>query len=116
MIQRFGGNARYHNVVEWNGLLFAAGQTFADGQTIEEQAAGTLDKIEKLLEEHGSDKQHILSACVYLKDMSTFAQFNKIYDAWVTPGYQSTRTCVEAKMATDKILVEITIIAAKKDS
>ena len=114
MIDRFNGNARMHQVVIHNNTIYLSGQTFPSGETVEEQAAGVLDKIDKLLSEHGSDKEHILFANVYLKDMSLFERFNAVYDAWVVPGNQPARACVEAIMATPKHLVEIVVIAAVK--
>ena len=73
-----------------------------------------LAKIEELLGKYGSDKDHILSATIYLKDMALFDQMNSVWDAWVTPGNEPARCCVEAKMASAAILVEISVIAAVK--
>lgn len=115
MIHRYCGNERMHQVVAYNGLLFLSGQTFSSGETIEAQGEGVLQKIDKLLIEHGSDKDHILSVCVYLRDMALFSRFNAVYDQWVSKGNQPTRCCIEARMATEKHLVEIVVIAAQKE-
>jgi len=37
---------------------------------------------------------------------------NQIWDAWVVEGHEPARACVEAKLADESILVEISIIAA----
>ena len=73
-----------------------------------------LDKVEVLLEQAGSDKEHILSATIYIKDMSMFAEMNAVWDSWVPAGYAPARACVEASMARDALLVEISVIAAEK--
>ena len=46
--------------------------------------------------------------------MALFDQMNSVWDAWVTPGNEPARCCVEAKMASAAILVEISVIAAVK--
>ena len=73
-----------------------------------------LDKVEALLIEAGSSKEHMLSATIYLKSMEYFAQMNAVWDAWVPQGHAPARACVEAKMARDTLLVEISVVAAVK--
>jgi enamine deaminase RidA (YjgF/YER057c/UK114 family) len=38
---------------------------------------------------------------------------NKIWDRWLPEGYAPARACVEAGMARDALLVEISVIAAE---
>ena len=47
--------------------------------------------------------------------MEYFADMNAVWDAWVPEGYAPARACVEAKMARDALLVEISVVAALKD-
>ncbi len=102
-------------IVEHNNTIYLCGQTAKDSsKDIKEQTITTLEKIEDLLDKAGSDKKHILSVTVYLRDMKDFAAMNEIWDAWVEDGYQPTRACVEARIARPELLVEMTIIAAKK--
>ena len=62
-----------------------------------------------------SDKKHILSATIYLKDIDAdFKDMNSVWDAWVEKGFAPARACVEAKMAREALLVEISIVAAVK--
>jgi enamine deaminase RidA (YjgF/YER057c/UK114 family) len=49
---------------------------------------------------------------VYLANMSTFADMNAAWDAWVVPGQTPARATVEARLANPKYLVEIMVIAA----
>ena len=73
-----------------------------------------LDKVDVLLEEAGSDREHMLSATVYLRDMKDFAAMNAVWDAWVPEGHAPARACVEARMARPELLVEVSVIAAVK--
>lgn len=114
-IRRFESNGRYSKVVEHNGVLYISGQVCSDpGADIKAQTAQTLQKIEDILVKYGSDKEHMLSATVYLKDMDLFKDMNSVYDAWVVKDNEPARACVEAKLASPTILVEIACIAAVK--
>jgi enamine deaminase RidA (YjgF/YER057c/UK114 family) len=69
-----------------------------------------------LLEKADSDKKHILSVTIYVRDMKDFAAMNEVWDAWVVDGYQPARACVEARMARPELLVEMSVVAAKKEA
>lgn len=115
MIQRFEGTGRMSRVVEHNDTLYLCGQTAKlDGDTIALQTRGVLKKVEDLLFKYGSDNEHILSVTIYLKDMSLFQGMNVIWDAWVKEGFEPARATVQAKMASPEILIELSVIAAKK--
>lgn len=102
-------------IVKHNGTIYLCGQVCADAsQGITEQTQTMLDKVEELLLEAGSDKQHMLSATIYLKDMQDFQAMNAVWDAWVPEGYAPARACVTADMAREALLVEISVIAAQK--
>ncbi len=114
-IKRFEGTGRMSRVVEYNDTLYFCGQTDKlAGDTIEEQTKGVLKKIDDLLEKYGSSKEHLLSITIYLKDMSLFAGMNQIWDEWVINGAEPARATVQAAMAREEILVEMSVIAAKK--
>ena len=112
-IQRFEGNGRMSKAVIFNNTLYLCGQTCGEGD-IKEQTAGVLAKVEELLNQYGSDKKHILSITVYVKDMKDFAEMNSVYDAWIEDGFEPARACVEAKMAREQLLVEMSVVAAIK--
>jgi len=106
---------RMSRIVEHNNTIYLCGQTAKDStKNIQEQTVTTLEKVEELLEKAGSDKEHILSVTIYLRDMKDFAAMNEIWDAWVVDGHQPARACVEARIARPELLVEMTVIAAKK--
>ena len=113
-IKRFEGTGRMSRVVVHNSTVYLCGQTCGDKETVKEQTQVVLEKIENLLNEYGSDKNHILSTTIYLRDIKDFAAMNEVWDAWVEDGYQPARACVEARMARPELLVEMSVVAAKK--
>ena len=46
--------------------------------------------------------------------MKDFAEMNAVWDAWVPEGHAPARACVEASMAREALLVEISVVAAEK--
>jgi enamine deaminase RidA (YjgF/YER057c/UK114 family) len=114
-ITRTDSTPRMSRIVEHNNTIYLCGQTAKDANTdIKEQTVTTLEKVEELLEKAGSDKKHILSVTIYVRDMKDFAAMNEVWDAWVEDGYQPARACVEARMARPELLIELSVIAAKK--
>ena len=115
-IERLQTGARMSRIVKHNGTVYLCGQVCADAQKgIKEQTQTMLVKVEGLLDEAGSSKEHMLSATIYVKSMEYFADMNAVWDAWVPEGYAPARACVEAKMARDALLVEISVVAALKE-
>lgn len=114
-IERLETGQRMSRIVKHNGTIYLCGQVAADAnKDIKEQTQTMLDKVEALLEQAGSDKEHMLSATIYVRDMKDFSAMNEVWDAWVPQGYAPARACVEARMARPELLVEISVIAAEK--
>lgn len=112
-IQRYETKARMSRAVVHNHTVYLCGQVAKDASMgITEQTETTLEKIEALLESVGSCKDKILSATVYIRDMNDFANMNAVWDNWITPGMAPARACVQASMAREALLVEISIVAA----
>ena len=115
MIERQQTKQRMSRIVKHNGTIYLCGQVCADAtKGITEQTQTMLDKVEELLLEAGSDKEHMLSATIYLKDMKDFQEMNAVWDAWVPESHAPARACVTADMAREALLVEISVIAAEK--
>ena len=113
-IKRIGAGARMSKAVVHGDLIFTAGQV-ADktkGEGVSEQTAEILGLIDAILAEAGSEKAKILSATVYLSDISTFSQMNAAWDAWLDKVNPPTRATVEAKLVLPEFKVEIAVIAA----
>ncbi len=114
-IQRHGVGPRMSAAVVHGGTIYLAGQVAnkTAGAGVTEQTREILGIIDALLAEAGSDKTHLLSATIYLPDISTFAEMNAVWDGWVAKGHTPARATVEAKLAAPKYAVEIACIAAK---
>jgi enamine deaminase RidA (YjgF/YER057c/UK114 family) len=106
---------RMSKIVIHNNTVYLCGQVAKDASAdIREQTRTMLEKVDLLLEQAGSDRRHILSATVYIRDMKDFAQMNEVWDDWVIEGYSPARACVEARLARPELLVEVSVIAAVK--
>jgi enamine deaminase RidA (YjgF/YER057c/UK114 family) len=114
-IQRIGVGPRMSAVVVHGDTMYLAGQVAnkAAGGSGTEQTRDILGIIDGLLAQAGSDKTHLLSATIYLTDISTFAEMNAVWDGWVAPGHTPARATVEAKLAAPQFTVEIACVAAK---
>ncbi|NOI65819.1 RidA family protein [Vibrio sp. 99-8-1] len=113
-IERMDSTERMSRIVKHNNTIYLCGQTAGDEKwDIAEQTQRCLDKVEALLEQAGSDKDKILSVTIYIRDIKDFASMNQVWDAWVARGEKPARACVEARMARDSILVELSVIAAQ---
>ena len=115
-IERVETGQRMSRIVIHNHTVYLCGQVAADANAdIQQQTRTMLDKVDTLLERAGSDREHLLSATIYIRDMKDFAAMNEVWDAWVPEGYAPARACVEARMARPEILVEISVVAALKN-
>jgi enamine deaminase RidA (YjgF/YER057c/UK114 family) len=99
--------------VVYGGLVYLAGQV-AEKPTadVADQTRQVLAAIDRLLAEAGIDKSRILTATVYLSDISTFSAMNSAWDAWVSKDHPPARATVEARLAAEAYKVEIQVIAA----
>jgi len=84
--------------------------TFGDVRT---QTTEVLPRIDELLSESGTDRSRLLTAQVWLADMSMFTEHNEAWNDWVDPDNPPVRACVEARLAHPELLVEIMVTAAR---
>jgi enamine deaminase RidA (YjgF/YER057c/UK114 family) len=115
-IERIQTGPRMSQVVIHNQTVYLAGQVAAGapGGTVAAQTTDILSKIDALLAEAKTDKSKVLSATIWLTDMSTFAEMNVVWDAWVLPGATPARATVESRrLASAEFNVEIAIVAAQ---
>lgn len=114
-ITRINSNNRLSGAVTYQELVFLSGQVPGDGQDVTTQTQEVLTKIDALLAEAGSDKDHLLNATIYLKNIQEgFAPMNDVWSAWLTPGQAPTRTTLQAELARPGVLVEISVIAVRR--
>jgi enamine deaminase RidA (YjgF/YER057c/UK114 family) len=114
-IQRFETGPRMSQAVVHGNTVYLAGQVAqkAAGKSVTEQTRDILETIDKLLAGAGSDKSKLLSAQIFLTDIGTFNEMNKVWEAWVSPGNTPARATTEAKLAAPQYTVEIMVIAAR---
>jgi enamine deaminase RidA (YjgF/YER057c/UK114 family) len=86
-IQRFETCRRWSEAVVHNGTVYLAGQ-LADAPEgdIEAQTRQMLAAVENALRLAGSNKNKLLSCTIFLKSMSDYAAFNRIWDEWIHEG------------------------------
>lgn len=114
-VERLHVEKRYCEVAMSGNLVHLAGQLANDTSLdIKAQTQETLDNIDRLLLQAGTDKSSILSVLIFLKDIEQdYAAMNEVWDAWVAEGHAPTRTCVESKLYHPKVLVEMTVTAVR---
>lgn len=113
MIERKETKQRMSRAVIHNNTVYFCGQVAKDStKGIKEQTETMLEKIDDLLASVGSSREKLLSATIYVKTMDDFAGMNEVWDAWVPEGHAPARACVQAAMAREELLVEISVIAA----
>lgn len=117
-IQRHHTNARISKIVCHAGLAYLCGQTakgsLSANGNIDTQTMEVLSRIDALLAEAGSDRTRLLAVTIYLRDMTDFAGMNVVWEAWLKGGQAGApaRTTVQAALATEGLLVEMTVVAA----
>ena len=105
---------RMSQIVVHGDTVYLAGQVADDRSAdVRGQTRQILDKIDRYLAEAGTDKSKLLSATIWLPDISTFDEMNAVWDGWVAEGSPPARACVEARLAAPELKVEIGVIAAR---
>ncbi|WP_312798785.1 RidA family protein [Tianweitania sp.] len=115
MVTRHRKARTLYGAVEHNGVLYLAGHAASDlNGGMKEQTRETCAKIEALLKELGSDKTKLLSARIYLSDMSRKEEMNEVWMEWLDEAdFPSRATIGGADLGDAKRLIEIVVIAAK---
>jgi len=112
-IQRFAGEARGRSrAVAYGDLVFTVATAPDTSVGLEAQTAQVLACIERNLADAGTDKTRLLSATVYVTDITRKVEMDAAWNAWIGPDNWPQRACVQAALVGDT-LVEITVIAAK---
>ncbi len=112
-IRRLSPEARLSGAVVHAGTVYLAGQVTQD-DTLDayHQTVDVLAQIDALLAEAGTDKEHLLTVQIFLRDLADFPEMNRAWDAWVAPQHKPARATIEARLALPGWRVEITGIAA----
>jgi 2-iminobutanoate/2-iminopropanoate deaminase len=101
--------------VRAGGFVFVSGQVPRDpasgalaGETIDAQARQTLDNVRRVLDAAGASLDDVVSATIYLADVTEWDAFNAVYREYFREPYP-TRTVVGA--ALRGIRVEVSVVA-----
>lgn len=114
-IQRIEVGPRMSQATVHGDMVYLAGVVADERKNVSvaDQTRQVLKRIDELLAAAGSSKSHMLKATIWLRDIASFDEMNSVWDAWVVPGETPARACVESRMATPDILVEIQITAIR---
>ena len=114
-IQRHEPSGHLSKAVEHNGVVYVAGTTATNKSLgMKQQTEEVLKKIDALLKAGGSSKSSLLSATIYISDMSLKGQMDEAWSAWVDPKNTPARACVQAALGSPETLVEIMCMAAQE--
>src|SRR5262245_66542582 len=99
-IKRFENGPRRSRVVVHNDTVYLAGLTAEKtvGKSLTEQTQEILARIDGLLAVGGTAKSKLVQATIWLQDIRTVDEFNKVWDAWVLPSQGPASACIEARL------------------
>ena len=115
-IERLHAGPRMSKIVRHGGLVYLCGQTAsgAPAPDAATQTAEVLARIDALLAEAGSARDHLLAVTIHLRDIADFGAMNAVWEAWLPPGAAPARTTVQAALASPALRVEMTVVAAAR--
>jgi enamine deaminase RidA (YjgF/YER057c/UK114 family) len=112
-IKRYDSGPRLSRMVTHDGIAYLAGLTADDtGADVKGQTAQILAKIDQYLAQAGTSKSKLLTAQIWLPDISTFNEMNAAWEAWIDPKNPPARATVESRLAGAQYKVEIMVSAA----
>jgi enamine deaminase RidA (YjgF/YER057c/UK114 family) len=114
-IERIETGARMSKAAIHGDTVYLAGFTAAKtlDRGVAEQTAEILAIIDGYLAKAGTDKSKLLKATIWLSDIRTVEEMNKVWDAWVPAGAAPARACIEALLQGPEKKVEIQVTAAR---
>ena len=115
MVTRYRKHRIMHAAVEHNGLIFVGGHAASDITVgMKEQTQQVCAKLDGVLAECGSDKTQLVSARIYLSDMSKKEGMNEAWLEWLDGDDLPSRATIGvADLGDPQRLIEVVIVAAK---
>ena len=108
----------YSPAVQIGNFLFVSGQIGLDPQTgalknetIEIETRQALENLATILHAAGFEVSEVVSATVYLKNMSDFQKMNEVYGKFFPAGNYPARTTVAVAELPKQANIEIAVIA-----
>lgn len=106
----------YSQAIVLNNILFSSGQIPADPETgaivgsdITGQAEQVMKNVKAILDEAGTDFEHVVKTTCFLSDMADFVEFNKVYEKYFVS--KPARSCVAVKTLPKNALCEVEVLA-----
>ncbi len=115
MIERKQGIYQGRNKsAAYKDLVWTVATSSNTSLDISGQTELSLQTIDKNFKEFGSDKTKIVSAQVYIANMSDKSKMDKIWCQWIgdNPDYWPHRACLGVSLEGD-VLIEITVTAVR---
>jgi enamine deaminase RidA (YjgF/YER057c/UK114 family) len=108
-------NLPFHPAVRAGDFIFVSGQVAkdADGNmisgTIEQETAGTIESIRRILAEEGASLADVVRVTTYLEDTRDFGRYNKVFaehfkDAVLARTTVEARAVISTKIEMDAIV------------
>jgi reactive intermediate/imine deaminase len=116
-IGRKNPNLPFHPAVRAGDFIFVSGQVAKDADnnmlhgTIEQETAGTIETIRRILAEEGATLADVVRVTTYLEDARDFGRYNKVFAEYFKDAVLA-RTTVEAR-AVINTKIEMDAIAYK---
>ena len=110
-------NLPFHPAVRAGDYIFVSGQVAKEANghmiagTIEEETAGTIESIRRILAEEGATLADVVRVTTYLEDTRDFGRYNKVFGEMFKDAILA-RTTVEAR-AVINTKIEIECIVYK---
>lgn len=112
----------YSQAIDTGTFLFLSGQIpivpekgEVEAEDIEGQTRQSLSNVKAILESAGCSMDDIVKTTVYLADIGDFVNMNKVYQEFFTEGNYPARSAVEVAALPKGALVEIEVIARRKE-
>lgn len=113
MVNRILQTPIMHRIVEHNGIAFLGGLIADDlSQSMGDQTEQICAKLDKLLGEAGTDKTKLLSAMLYVTDMSQKSEMNAAWTKWIAAADLPTRATIGVADLGKDVLIEVVVTAS----
>jgi enamine deaminase RidA (YjgF/YER057c/UK114 family) len=115
MITRREKTPIMHRIVEHNDVVYLGGVIADDteGVSMRGQITQVCAKLDKLLAEADSDKHKLLSATLFITDMSQKQEMNEVWTSWLEARDLPTRATIGVSDLGQDVLIEVVVTAVR---
>ncbi|NKK97988.1 RidA family protein [Rhizobium leguminosarum bv. viciae] len=108
--------ARSANAVPTAAATYLPGQVanLTRGASVTAQTNEILERIDDMLLREGADKSEIILANIWLRDLASFEEMNRAWDAWMPDSGTPRRATFEDKNLPPMCAIRIDIAASRK--